>query len=63
MTIKMKIDAITDSKRVMTTIFLPLFFKLDNIKYSPTLKAIKAKAISVTKSILEMTSLGTNFKQ
>lgn len=59
MVIKIKIEAITDSKMVMITIFLPLFFKLESIKYSPTLKAIKAKAISVTKSILDMTSAGT----
>ena len=50
-TIKINKDAIKDSKIVITITLLPFFFKIENLKNSPVLNAIKAKAISERKSI------------
>ena len=47
----------------LVTTFAPLFFRVSNLKNSPVLKAMKARAMSAIKSMPETTPLGTRFRQ
>ena len=61
-TIVMKIPAVRDSNRVRITIFFPLAFRDDSLKYFPTPNAINARARSVIKSICSIYCEGTRFR-
>ena len=61
-TINTRKEAINDSNTVIMTTLIPFFFKTENLKNSPVLKAIKANAISDKKSILLTMFSGIKFK-
>ena len=56
-------DAINASQNVIITTFIPFFFKVLNLKNSPVLKAINARAISAIKSVPSIIFLSTRFRQ
>lgn len=56
-------EAIKASKSVMTTTFIPFFFKTSKRKNSPVENAIKARAISGRNSMPVITEAGIRFKQ
>ena len=62
MAVVMNTPAVRDSNRVSTTMFFPLAFRDESLKYLPTPKAMKARARSVTKSIWPIYSEGTRFR-
>ena len=60
---KIMTDARHASATVITSTFAPLFFSTDNLKNSPTLKAMNASAISDMKSMPEITRAGIRSRQ
>ena len=51
------------SMTVMIITLAPLFFRVENLKNSPVLKAMKASAISAIKLMPLTTLPGTRFRQ
>ena len=58
MAVVMNTPAVRDSNRVSMTMFFPLAFRDESLKYLPTPKAMKARATSVTNSIPLVISAG-----
>ena len=63
MTINTSIEAKHASKIVIINTLVPLFFKVENLKKSPVLKAIKARAISAIKLVPSTNDLGIRLRQ
>lgn len=61
--INMKSDAVNASARVIITTFPALFFSFENLKNSPVLNAINARAISARNSVPVIIVCGIKFKQ
>ena len=63
MTINTSIEAKHASNMVIINTLVPLFFRVENLKNSPVLKAMKARAISAIKLVPSTKDLGIKLRQ